>query len=217
MKFKIILIFVIAAFIGSNLFAKSKFTDIVENITVTGSKSIDSISLNYSAITLRVEQNVRLILSVFPEDIDNNDAQWTSSNETVAIISNGSLSALKEGTAVIIVTIAGKSAKCNVTVVSNIVTSEEGTITYPFGKYEGSLVNGIPEGQGTMYYTCRIQIAKHGRSALFAEKGDTFEGTWFNGDIVNGNLYDSNKKMKTAIIPGRTPNPRNLLDDSCED
>ena len=94
--------------------------------------------------------------------------------------------------------------------------SGNGTQTYSFGKYEGALVNGQPHGQGTMTYTCRVQIAKHGRNEVFAENGDRFTGTWGNGDIEHGFLRDRNNNDKAHINAGRRPNPYNLANDKCE-
>jgi len=91
----------------------------------------------------------------------------------------------------------------------------KGIIQYSFGRYEGYMVDSIPEGQGTMYYTCRIQIATHGRSIYFAEKGDIFSGTWSNGDILNGNLRDMDGEQKAAILAGKRKEPYNLSNDSC--
>jgi len=82
--------------------------------------------------------------------------------------------------------------------------------TYSFGKYSGSLKNGIPEGEGTMYYTRHTQIAKHASNPYYAESGDVFVGTWGNGDIVNGKLFDKNNNMKATILAGRRPNPYNI-------
>ena len=95
------------------------------------------------------------------------------------------------------------------------------TITYSFGRYVGVTIraNGkcIPEASnGTMYYTCRVQIAKHGSTTYYAEKGDTFVGTWANGDIVNGRLLDSNNNQKASILAGKRPNPYDLSNDRCE-
>jgi len=67
-----------------------------------------------------------------------------------------------------------------------------------------------------MFYTCRVQIAKHGRNTHYAEAGDTFVGTWANGDIVNGILYDRNNNQKASILAGRRPNPYDLRNDRCE-
>ena len=212
------IIFVLALFVlnGYTLSAISLFSEGEEDVIVSSAMTVDSVSMNFSAITLRVKQNARLILSVYPDNADNKDVVWSSSDETIATVNNGNIFASNEGTAIITATSAGKSATCTVTVVTNLVRLEEGTVTYSFGKYEGTLVDGIPDGQGTMYYTCRIQIARHGRTVYFAEKGDSFEGTWANGDIVNGNLFDSNKRAKAAIVAGRSPSLKNLSDDNCE-
>jgi len=90
------------------------------------------------------------------------------------------------------------------------------TKQYPFGRYEGNLVNSIPNGQGTMYYTCRIQIAKHGSKTYYAENGDIFAGTWGNGDIVTGKLFDRNNNQKATILAGKRPNPYDINNDRCE-
>ena len=74
--------------------------------------------------------------------------------------------------------------------------------TYSFGKYTGSLKNGIPEGDGKMTYNRRVQIAKHdtGNQPHYAEAGDYFIGSWGNGDIVSGYLYDSQGNIKERIL-----------------
>ena len=89
------------------------------------------------------------------------------------------------------------------------------TITYSFGKYEGETVNGIPQGQGTMTYTCNVQIAKMARTKYCAEKGDIFVGSWYNGDIEHGELRSSDNVLKASISNGRRPNAYNLSNDKC--
>jgi predicted RNA-binding Zn-ribbon protein involved in translation (DUF1610 family) len=88
-----------------------------------------------------------------------------------------------------------------------------GTNTYPFGKYTGGLKNGIPHGEGKMYYTKRVRIAKHASETLYAEKGDVFTGSWWNGDIEHGNLYDEKDKLKKTLFPGRRPNIYDISKD----
>jgi len=87
------------------------------------------------------------------------------------------------------------------------------TKTYSFGKYSGQLKNGMPEGNGTMIYTKPAQIAKHAREPYYAEKGDVFVGTWGNGDIVNGKLFDKNNNLKATILAGKRPNPYDINKD----
>ena len=85
--------------------------------------------------------------------------------------------------------------------------------SYSFGKYVGQLKNGIPDGQGTMYYNKSIRIAKHAGDPYYAESGDVFVGTWGNGDIVNGKLLDKNNNLKAIILAGKRPNPYNIGKD----
>ncbi len=82
---------------------------------------------------------------------------------------------------------------------------------YWFGIYEGNLKNGIPEGIGTMYYNCRVQIAKHDTDnhPHYAENGDYYVGSWGNGDIEWGKLYNKNGELKEII---RAPKRTNLYD-----
>jgi hypothetical protein len=93
------------------------------------------------------------------------------------------------------------------------------TKTYSFGSYKGSLKNGIPEGDGTMTYTRHVQIAKHDKDkkletvVRFAEAGDYFVGSWGNGDIVSGTLYNSSGIVKEKIVTSKRPEPYNIAND----
>jgi hypothetical protein len=89
----------------------------------------------------------------------------------------------------------------------------EPTKNYSFGKYEGRLKNGIPEGDGKMTYNRRVQIAKHDTKAHYAESGDYFDGSWGNGDIVSGYLYDKTGAIKERIFVSKRINAYDLAND----
>jgi len=80
---------------------------------------------------------------------------------------------------------------------------------YSFGKYVGSLKNGIPEGNGKMYYNKHVRIAKHDKDKNlkdiihYAESGDYFDGSWGNGDIVCGFLYHKDGSKEEILVPKR--------------
>lgn len=92
-------------------------------------------------------------------------------------------------------------------------TPTKSSKSYSFGKYSGSMKKGIPEGSGTMTYTKYKQIAKHAHETYYAEEGDVFVGTWGNGDIVNGKLFDRNNNLKATILAGKRPNPYDISKD----
>lgn len=83
-----------------------------ETVKVTGVK------LNESSLTLTEGGTGTLIATVEPEDATNKNVSWTSSNSEVAKVENGTVTAVKEGTATITVTTedGGKTAECTVTV-----------------------------------------------------------------------------------------------------
>ncbi|MDR1161841.1 MAG: hypothetical protein LBK45_05825 [Tannerellaceae bacterium] len=87
--------------------------------------------------------------------------------------------------------------------------------SYSFGHYAGDLKNGIPEGDGKMTYNKRTQIAKHDTNnpAHYAEAGDYFVGSWGNGDIVSGYLYNKSGGIKERIIAPKRFNPYDLTKD----
>jgi len=180
--------------------------------------------------TVRVGASETLTVKTEPENTDVK-WNWASSDVNKATVNeSGTVRGVAEGNSTI--TVTAENHKCedcgreherkNILATVTVTVQppgcpSPGTITYTFGRYEGALAriggNCIPEGQGTMYYTSRVQIAKHGRNEYFAEAGDTFVGTWGNGDIVNGILYDRNNNQKASILAGKRPNPYDLRQD----
>jgi uncharacterized protein YjdB len=78
-----------------------------------------SVRLNYTANTLPEGKSFRLVAVTEPEDSARAKGQWTSNDEKIATVdSDGSVKALKKGTAVITFTTqdGSKTAKCDVTV-----------------------------------------------------------------------------------------------------
>lgn len=72
-------------------------------------------TLNAEALTLDINENFRLLV-----DGENQTGTWSSSNDEIASVDNsGLVVGLKEGKAVISVTIGEKSAECSVTVYSS--------------------------------------------------------------------------------------------------
>ena len=189
---------------------KEKVPAVVKPFETPPSKP-ESVSLNQPTLSLEMGQSKTLTATVHPANAPQN-IEWSSNNVSVATVNNGVVTAVRQGKAVITV----RSSENNNVFAICTVTVTEITISYSFGRYEGNTVNGIPGGQGKMTYTCRVQIAKHGRRTVYAESGDTFEGSFYNGDIEDGNLRDRNNNPKATIFAGRRPSPYNLANDRCE-
>jgi|GEM_PF-614699 len=80
---------------------------------------VTSVTLNMETLTLTEGDTETLVATINPDDADNQNVSWESSNEAVATVSaNGLVTAVAEGNAVITVTTedGGKTATCTVTV-----------------------------------------------------------------------------------------------------
>ena len=105
---------------------------------------VDRVTLEPNTLTLEKGEKGTLTATVAPQNATNNTVTWSSSNNEIATVNNGVVTAVKEGTATITVTTAegGKTATCKVTVnapqtkpVTN-VTLEPNTLTLEVGKSE---------------------------------------------------------------------------------
>lgn len=82
---------------------------------------ISILNLNTSEITLQINSIYKLELNIEPENYDISKLTWTSSDESVAKVENGTITALKEGSSIITVTSdSGLSSTCDVHVENNI-------------------------------------------------------------------------------------------------
>lgn len=77
---------------------------------------VESISLEPAHLTLAVGGKQTLTATVLPEDATSKKVIWSSSDATVATVSNGTVTAIKAGTATITAKAGEKSVTCTVTV-----------------------------------------------------------------------------------------------------
>lgn len=81
----------------------------------TDQKPVDSIKLNKTALTLKVDESETLEATVSPDNAAK--VEWKSEDPaTASVDENGKVTAKKEGTTKVTATAGGKSAECTVTV-----------------------------------------------------------------------------------------------------
>ena len=78
--------------------------------------SVVSITLSDSVIDLQVNESARLSVSVKSAGTDSVKVAWSSSNDSVATVVEGLVTAIREGTAIITAAVGGSKATCTVTV-----------------------------------------------------------------------------------------------------
>lgn len=89
-----------------------EYEDTTEKVAVTG------VTLDKTEVELKWHEQTTLTATVAPENATNKNVTWTSSDETVATVKNGVVTALAKGEATITVTTkdGGFKAECKVTV-----------------------------------------------------------------------------------------------------
>ena len=86
---------------------------------------VDSITLNKTSTSISVGNSEKLTAKVTPNNATDKSVTWTSSDNSVATVNNGTVTAVKAGTATITATAAdgsGKFATCTVTVTADTTT-----------------------------------------------------------------------------------------------
>lgn len=94
----------------------------------TGGTEVTSVTLNKDTLNLEVGKTGKLSATVRPDSAADKSITWSSSNTDVAsVISNGTVTAKKAGTAVITATaVNGKNASCTVTVTGGTTDPDPG-------------------------------------------------------------------------------------------
>lgn len=82
----------------------------------------ESVTLSQTSLTLKEGETAALTATVKPDNAVDKTVTWSTDNEAVATVADGTVTAKAEGTATITVsTVNGKTADCTVTVKKNIV------------------------------------------------------------------------------------------------
>ena len=103
--------------------------------------AVTSITLDQTSLDLKEGETATLTATVKPDNATDKAVAWTSSNDKVATVKDGKVTAVKEGTATITATAGDKKATCKVTVEKNFVevtsiTLDKTTLTVTAGEEE---------------------------------------------------------------------------------
>lgn len=100
----------------------------------------ESVTLDKNTLTLKPGETGTLTAAVTPENTSDKPVVWASSDETVATVENGTVTALKPGTATITAACGDAQATCTVTVACQHVSGDpvKENITPPTCTADGS-------------------------------------------------------------------------------
>ena len=83
--------------------------------------AVTGVSINQSALTMEPGGTVSLSVTVTPSNATAKSVTWSSSNQAVATVNNGTVTAVGAGSATITASAGGKTANCSVTVSKKVV------------------------------------------------------------------------------------------------
>jgi ribosomal protein L37AE/L43A len=96
-----------------------------------------------------------------------------------------------------------KSIKANPKTDPVDVAVTKTTISVKGGSYTGQEKGGKPHGQGTLTYNSRTRISMRDMKERYAEAGQYVIGEFYEGELVQGKLFDTNNDPIESIIVGR--------------
>lgn len=108
------------------VYVKNKTTSLQESITIRQEANlhhVTGVSLSKTSLEIIEGESVRLYSTIKPEYATNKKVSWSSSNPSIASVSDGNVKALREGFCIITVTTddQAKTAQCEVNVKSNYI------------------------------------------------------------------------------------------------
>lgn len=115
---------------------KSKATDTVI-LKIGDEVAVESVSLDETTLSLKKGETATLTATVEPAGAAQ-DVVWTSANEGIATVENGTVTALKAGETTITATAGGKSATCSVTVTAKAEDPKPDTKAYTLNVVDAS-------------------------------------------------------------------------------
>ncbi len=101
---------------GGTATITAKAGDKSATCAVTVIVPVSGITLSQTSLSLEVAKTITLTATVKPDNATDKTVTWTSSNTSVATVSNGTVTAVAAGTATITAKAGDKSATCVVTV-----------------------------------------------------------------------------------------------------
>ena len=178
-------------------------------VTVNEIKNVESISLSMTEVSLYEAEELVLTPQFTPSDATNQQVNWSSSDNNVATVSGGQVTAVSSGTATITATSADgdHTATCTVTV-KEVVLETSGAVD--MGLASGLLwapTNygaATPDGYGTFSTWADISLSGGWQTPTKAQYEELIAGCQIHSvrySSVPGLLFVSNTNHKCLFFP----------------
>ena len=177
--------------------------------------AVKEVKISKSKLELQEGETASLSATAYPSDATEKAVTWKSTNESVAKVSNGRVTAVRAGSAAVIASSGGKEAYCNVTVSakpSPVQTESRGTGTISGHEW-------VDLGLSVKWATCNVGAASPGDYGNYYAWGETStksDYTWETYRFrTSGDSYDNVSFSKYNTLSGRgTVDNKSRLDKS---
>lgn len=168
---------------------------------------VETIRLDPAELRIRENETARLSFTFEPFNALADSLVWVSSDSEVASVADGLISAYQSGKATIYLRDLRSRAEtaCEVEVFYEPEDdiSSHSAIVVEGGKYLGDTQNGLPHGLGTIRYMERTLISKRDVKKRYAEPGQYITGEFYEGQLVQGRLFNRKNEVVEVINIGR--------------
>lgn len=182
---------------------------------------VESVTLNKETAEIIVGNTEQLTATVLPENADNKNITWSSTDESIATVSSdGLVSAISVGSASIIAKAGDKQAKCDVTVIGvpvESITLDKTSVETSLGSKFELTATVLPENAYdktvkwsssdesiiTVYYG-KVSAIAYGTATITAEAGGkvaTCEVTVTKNEVNVGDFYYSDGTWSENLDP----------------
>ncbi len=152
--------------------------------------AVESVALNQTEITLEIGEEQTLIATVTPDDATDKTVVWSSSDNSVATVSDGKITAVAEGTATVAAKAGEKSATCSVTVnkaAPKQLTEAEWKAAFEFLRNSDNFIVNTDELEDNVWT----------RLLTYEIDGNKIKETWYEDDVYY-EAYDEDTKLLTC-------------------
>ena len=108
--------------------AKAGAKEATCKVTVTAAVPVESVKLDKESLDLVEGDKATLTATVTPDNATDKTVIWISSDEAIATVANGEVTAVKEGTTTITAKAGDKTAACAVKIVKKVIAVESVTL-----------------------------------------------------------------------------------------
>ena len=176
--------------------------------------NVEKVELNKPSIELKVGMSEELVATIIPSNETGKTIIWTSSNEAVATVENGIVTARSAGDTLITAMVDGISAECTVTVTEPVAESEK--IQLRVGSAAGikgqtvTIPITINENFGIAGFKVNIQYDAGVLNPISIEKGEAISQ---HGTLIT-NINQPQENVQTPMhVTALWTNPSDITEN----